>query len=256
MTPERAEGIVLKTTPYGDSDLVVQLLLRTGGRAGAFARSARKSRRRFRGGLQPFQHLSIAITAPRGGQLHGLRETETLCPFHGIAADLHRLAAGSRLLDLLLHTLHDGEGGDPAFSRILSFLHWLNTEERGPAFVETGLHRIELLLLGQLGLLPDLEASARSGQPVEDLPAPVWIPDNGIVDDRERATGERGVHLGKEGVEYIRCVSRGSFAAAELADGQAALREALDLTWRNALGRDLGSRGFYRDVFLRGGGGG
>ena len=48
--PER--GVVLKTTPLRESDLLVVLYTATHGRVAAVARGARKSQRRFAGALQ------------------------------------------------------------------------------------------------------------------------------------------------------------------------------------------------------------
>lgn len=249
MTPAQAEGLVLRTTPFGDKDLVLQLLTETEGRIGAFARGARGSRKRFRGGLAPFLHVRLALVPPRSGDLHSVRDSDVLTAFHGVGADLHRMAAASRLVDLLLHTLQAGEGGGAAFLRVLRFFQWLEQEQRGAPAVEVGLHRMELLLLGHLGLLPDLDRCARSGEPIAPGDAVLWLPEGGVVLPAARYPGEAVVPLGPQGLTYLVGLQEGSFRVAGLADGQAAVRELFDRTWRHVLGRDLNSRSLYRTLF-------
>ncbi|TVR03383.1 MAG: DNA repair protein RecO [Deltaproteobacteria bacterium] len=249
MTPDSTEAIVLRTTPFAEADVVVHLVTSSHGRIGAFARAARRSRRRFRGGLHPFALLRVTLAPRRSGDLWSLRDSETLDARPGIGADLHRMAAGSRLLDLLLHSLQDGEGGGIAFERIRRFLDWLDRETRGPAVLEAGLHRMELLLLGHLGLLPDLHASARSGQDAGGLPEPCWLPGVGIIDAAERLPGESASPLGGDGLAYLHAIAEGSFRRAEDHDARRRTRDALDRQWRDLLGRDLQSRPFYREIF-------
>ncbi|NQW62292.1 MAG: recombination protein O N-terminal domain-containing protein, partial [Deltaproteobacteria bacterium] len=51
-------AIVLRTSPFGESDLVVSLLTEQFGKRSAFAARARTANKKLRGGLRP---LSLAV---------------------------------------------------------------------------------------------------------------------------------------------------------------------------------------------------
>ena len=64
-------GVVLKTTPLRESDLLVVLYTATHGRVAAVARGARKSQRRFAGALQLLVLGRYQIGGSRGSEQGG-----------------------------------------------------------------------------------------------------------------------------------------------------------------------------------------
>ena len=66
MNELRATAVVLRSVDYGEADRVVTFFTREHGKLTAFARAARKSRRRFGAALEPFQRLSIRYRDRRG----------------------------------------------------------------------------------------------------------------------------------------------------------------------------------------------
>src|SRR5688572_7441173 len=60
-------ALVLRRTPYGESDLVVTLFTQTLGQVAALARAARKSQRRFGGNLEPLHTVAVTLDEAAGG---------------------------------------------------------------------------------------------------------------------------------------------------------------------------------------------
>ena len=56
------EGIVLRTWPFEEADLLVSLLTREQGRIKGVARHAMRSRRRFGGALEPMTYVRATYT--------------------------------------------------------------------------------------------------------------------------------------------------------------------------------------------------
>lgn len=159
---ERMEGLVLRTIPYGDSDVVVHLLVRGRGRVAAFARSARSSQRRFGGALEAF-HLVDALIAGKPGQdLSQLREARVVEPHARLREDLHRIAHAGYASELAHDLTRDGEPADALLDLLLAFFGRLG----GGAATSARLRAFELGALDAAGLAPELSACARCGAQV------------------------------------------------------------------------------------------
>ena len=125
-TADRARVFVLRHTPYGDSDLILQGIASDGRRLSFIARGARRSRKRFGGGiLEPGCHLEVVYTdsrQKRGGdsELLTLKEATLICGFDGLRSSWVKLNAaleaiktmsdlrdldGPEVYDLLGHSL-------------------------------------------------------------------------------------------------------------------------------------------------------
>lgn len=88
--------IVLKTTKYGESDLIVNGLTRTGAKKSFFARSALRSKKRFGGGvLEPTHYIEVLFKEKSSlggeGKLHTLQEAHLLEGFEGLRKDYDKL---------------------------------------------------------------------------------------------------------------------------------------------------------------------
>ncbi len=68
-TPQlRTDAIVVRRVAYGEADLIVTLYTRELGKISALARSARRSRKRFGGGLELFNITSLELKKTRANQ--------------------------------------------------------------------------------------------------------------------------------------------------------------------------------------------
>lgn len=158
---EASPAVVLATRPLGDADLLVVLLTPGHGKIRAAARNARKSKRRFAGGLAGGAR-GEAMLVPRPGSLWRL-ETFTPVMAHGkVGRDLTRFAYVAYLCELADALVVEPEPDPRVFSALVTALG-ATVEQEPDAAV---LRWFELTLLGLLGHLPALADCAVCGSPV------------------------------------------------------------------------------------------
>lgn len=93
----RTEALLLRASPYGESDAVTTFLTEATGKIAAVARGARKSSKRFGGALEPVHTLQIEYD-DRGKELVTLKEASIARARIGLSQSLEALeAAGSAL---------------------------------------------------------------------------------------------------------------------------------------------------------------
>lgn len=242
-----SSAILLRAVDYGENDRVVTLLTHTHGKVACFARSARKSSRRFRGGLGAFQPLWVRFQHRDEG-LGTLHDSEATGDAMAIGSDLHKMAVGSFMFELLDSTLNEGQGGGPWFERTLRWIAWLAQEARGALHIEAGGHRMQLLLLYELGLLPDVECCARTGSSLLESERVYWIPGTGIVSGASRFVGEPGLLMDPPVLDYLQRLVSGRFGELR-ADILQRCRLLLFDVWRHTLQSEMRSIEFYSTSF-------
>ena len=137
--------------PYRDADLIVHLLVRGQGRLSAFARGAKKSRRRFPVLSAPAIGRA-ALRERRGSELWELTELDVDPVVLGLAADPRLLGHAAYLTELCERFLPEAEPCPEVFDLVCAAFR-----EVAQAGARTVLLRaFELQLLRQLGWLPDL----------------------------------------------------------------------------------------------------
>jgi len=161
------EAYVLATHPLGDADLIVTLLSRQNGQIRAVARSARNSRRRFGGRLEPLTSVRAVWFEKEGRDLHRLEGLEAVRSFAEMQADPARQAACAVLAELSMSFAQEGQS-EPEGFRLIGAV--LDAMERGVA-PSVLLRYFEYWTLRIHGLLPDLVndstgAGAREGREV------------------------------------------------------------------------------------------
>jgi DNA repair protein RecO (recombination protein O) len=243
--PIEVEAVVLRTIPYGDSDLVVHLFARGRGKLAAFARTARKSAKRFGGGLEPFAVLSAELHERRGRDLLDLRTATLLEGHFRLRTDLSRLAHAGYATELVRELLRDHEPNDPLFEGLVTFYDHLTREE--PRSVT--LRAFELLALDASGLAPVLDRCARCGR---DLDADGRF-DPGVGGAACRACSTNSsIPLDRAAVRLLSALRDGGLAAATRADERDlpldGARQALRIFIDHHVHHDLRSVAFLRDV--------
>lgn len=158
------QAIVLKAIPHKETDLIVHLLARERGRRNAFARSAKKSKKRFPGGIQPFSHIRCIMNVKRTTTLCNLDSAELISSYPEIQTDLTRIYMASYYCELLDKLLVEGECYPDIFELVLFFFNRL-----GKSTVSRK-HRIffELRLMELLGFQPDFQYCGESGKELGD----------------------------------------------------------------------------------------
>jgi DNA repair protein RecO (recombination protein O) len=171
------DAILLRAVAYGESDRVVTLLGKSTGRVSALARGARKSVKRFGGGLG-LGASGQATLRDRGGELMGLESFEVNEGRIGLGGDLARTAHASYAIELC-DRLCGPRHPEPAVYEWLD--GFLARVETVGATAER-LRVFELGLLGRLGIGAsfDCVACGRSDAELRDE-STRWHPERGGV---------------------------------------------------------------------------
>jgi DNA repair protein RecO (recombination protein O) len=148
-------AIVLRAVAYGEADRVVTLLGRTTGRVSAVARAARKSQRRFGGGLG-LGASGEAVLRERSGDadLMWLERFDVAEGRLGLGSDLGRMAHAGYAAELCERLCAPRQPEPALYDWLARFLELI--EQRGASAER--LRAFELGLLSRLGLCPSFEA--------------------------------------------------------------------------------------------------
>jgi DNA repair protein RecO (recombination protein O) len=172
-------AIVLRAVSYGEADRVVTLFGRTTGRVSALARGARKSQRRFAGGLGLGSVGDISVRERAGAELLTLESFDVTASHGSFGTDVARMAHAAYVSELVSKLCAPRQVELAVFDLLATFLDLLDAE----GATAERLRVFELGLLGRLGYGPMVAHCAvcggdRSGaEPV----AYRWDPDRGGV---------------------------------------------------------------------------
>lgn len=156
---ERTEGIVLRTFPYGEADLLVTYLTRDLGLRKAFAKSPRKIKSRFGSSLEPFTCARVAFFGREDAALPRLTQSDIVRPFQGVRESLSSMLMLSAMAELTINFLREGVRSAEAF---VLFREVLEMMEKEPRRLYPILYRVRFL--GLKGYLPSLRGCAKCGR--------------------------------------------------------------------------------------------
>lgn len=160
MAAVTTSAILLRSIDYGESDRIVTLMGRDTGCLGAIARGARKSQRRFGGGLGLCNVGDAALRERGGAELLTLERFDVTETFPSLGTDVVRMGHAAYVAELLAKLCAPRQAEPGIFDLALEFLVLL--EARGPLSLR--LRVFELALLGRLGFAPALESCAVCGR--------------------------------------------------------------------------------------------
>lgn len=124
----REEGIIIRSTDYGESNKIIVLFTPTYGKISLMARGAKKSKSRLFAAIQLFTHGEYMYYQSRAGQMGTLNQAEILANHHLLRDDLHMTAYSAYLVELTDRLIGEQEGGAYLFSQLQA---GLDTIEQG-----------------------------------------------------------------------------------------------------------------------------
>jgi DNA repair protein RecO (recombination protein O) len=151
MALRETEAIVLRTYPLREADLLVTLFTRAEGKVRGVARSAKKSKRRFGGALEPLTYVRAFYDVKEGQDLARLDACEVLESPMASEVSYARAVALGHIAELLDELLPDRESNDAIFRLTLSVLHVLTGPE-----IWMPVTYFDLWLTRLVGFLPEL----------------------------------------------------------------------------------------------------
>ncbi|MCI5072179.1 DNA repair protein RecO [bacterium] len=155
MTEEKTQAIVLSNSVYGESDMIVSLLTKDFGKISAFAVAAKKSKKRFAGGIDLFSFLQIQIKPPKSKSsfLWRLEKTQLINAFYPLRSNLKALASMSYLSECLKKLLADEQKQESLF---MWWEETLNKVAQGHCQSSIDYLKMDFELLSMLGYKPHL----------------------------------------------------------------------------------------------------
>jgi DNA repair protein RecO (recombination protein O) len=158
MALKESEAIVLRTYPLREADLLVTLFTRAEGKVRGVARSAKKSKRRFGGALEPLTYIRAYYEDRERQELTRLDACEVLESPLATEVSYPRAVALGHVAELLDELLPDREANDAVFRLSLSVL----TTLRGPE-IWMPVTYFQLWMTRLVGFLPELSECMECG---------------------------------------------------------------------------------------------
>jgi DNA repair protein RecO (recombination protein O) len=151
MSLKQSEAIVLRTYPLREADLLVTLFTRAEGKVKGIARSAKRSKRRFGGALEPLTWVRAYYDDREGQELSRLDSCDILESPLSVTVDYPRVVALEHVAEMLDELLPDREANDAIFRLAVSVLHQLRAGS-----IWMPLTYFQLWLVRLVGFLPEL----------------------------------------------------------------------------------------------------
>lgn len=201
MALKESEAIVLRTYPLRESDLLVTLFTRVEGKVRGVARSAKKSKRRFGGALEPLTYVRAFYDERERQELVRLDSCEVIDSPMATEIGYPRAVALGHVAELLDELLPDREASDAVFRLTLSVLK----ELRG-AKLWMAVTYFELWMTRLMGFLPELSECAVCGRSLDGSRAFYHALADGLVclDDKRVASSEMSSESRKIAAQMLR----------------------------------------------------
>lgn len=153
------EGIVIRTLPYGEADLLVTFFTLDFGILKAFAKSPRKTRSRFGSSLEPLTCSRISVMGKEGSALPRLTQADIIRPFQGLREDVGCFLMLTEMAELIMSFMIEGEVNREAYHLLRQVMEMMETDCKR----QLGL-LFKLRFLALKGYQPHLRCCARCGK--------------------------------------------------------------------------------------------
>lgn len=149
----KTRGVVLKTTDYGESSVIVQILTEKLGLQSYIINSVKKPKAKIsRNMLQPLHLLDMVVYHKNAGNVQRIAELKNSPVLQTIPYDVIKSSLAIFLNEVMYKAIRQQSADENLFSFIFSAIEWLDHQT-------TGLANFHLLFLTQLtrylGFYPD-----------------------------------------------------------------------------------------------------
>ena len=153
------DGIVIKTSVTGESDLIVFVLTRSNGVIRAFAKGARGMKSKLHAGSALFAYCGFSFSEKNG--VYHVAEAEVRNIFFALRGDMAKLSLAQYFCEILLKTLPDGQTDEEYLRLMLNALYALCENKKEILQVKAVF---ELRLASLSGYAPPVHACAGCGK--------------------------------------------------------------------------------------------
>lgn len=178
MSSEKSEGLILRVTDFSETSRIVVLFTCEFGKISALAKGGRRLKGPFESALDLLSTCQIVFLRKNTSGLDLLTEAKLVTRFHPQDRDLNSLYAGYYLAELLLGLTEDYDPHPALYSAAHDALEMFRTSET----TMIGVVRFELVLLREIGQLPDFDYCAACGAELtEGRTFGFWVSEGGLI---------------------------------------------------------------------------
>ncbi|MFC6099941.1 DNA repair protein RecO [Olivibacter domesticus] len=129
----KTRGIVLRTTPYAESSVVVQVFTEKFGVQSYLVNGVKKAKAKISiNVLQPLHLLELVVYQKNSGGLQRMAEARQLPPFQRIPYDIIKSSLVLFLNEMLYKSVKQQGPDDAMFEFVFNAVNWLDSSERTP----------------------------------------------------------------------------------------------------------------------------
>jgi DNA repair protein RecO (recombination protein O) len=199
MSAEKGEGLILRVTDFSETSRIVVLFTREFGKISALAKGGRRLKGPFESALDLLATCQIVFLRKHTSGLDLLTESKLITRFHPCERDLVCLYAGYYVAELLLGLTEDY---DPHPELYLAAQEAL-VSFAAPETARLGVLRFELVVLREIGQLPDFESCVACGSRLtEGRTFGFWVSQGGLIcpDCQHEEYTQLSIHAGTAAV--------------------------------------------------------
>lgn len=154
---QKCEGIVIRTTDYGETNKIITLYTREWGKLGVMARGAKKPNSRLSSITQLFTHGYFLVQ--RGTGLGSVQQGEMITSLRGIGEDIFLTAYASYIVELTDKCTEEKKPNPFQFELLFQTLNYMNEGYDSDVLMNI----YEMKMLNVLGLYPILNQCSVCG---------------------------------------------------------------------------------------------
>lgn len=154
---QKCEGIVIRTTDYGETNKIITIYTREWGKIGAMARGAKKPNSRLAAVSQLFTYGYFLVQKSTG--LGGMQQGEMISSMRSIREDIFLTAYASYIVELTDKSTDDKKPNPYLFEMLYQTLNYMNEGYD----LDVLMFIYELKMLNVLGLYPVLNQCSVCG---------------------------------------------------------------------------------------------
>ena len=178
MSMEKSEAIILRVTDFSETSRIVVLYSRDFGKLSALAKGGRRLKGPFESSLDLLARCSVVFIRKTTATLDLLTEAKLVTRFRPAERELTCLYAGYYVAELLLALTEDYDPSPVLYEAAISALQAFESIDKLPLAVL----RFELMILREIGQLPDFETCAGCGARLaEGQVFGFWVSQGGLI---------------------------------------------------------------------------
>ena len=209
MSLEKADAIVIRMVDFSESSRVVTFFSREFGKFAALAKGAKRIKGPFDAALDLLSECRVVFIRKSAGSLNLLTEARLVNRFRPETPDLHRVYSGYYVAELLLGLTEDFDPAPELYDLATSTLSSISSLS---THLPSVLVSFELLLLRQIGVLPNLFECAVCGEATDESRETGkayshWVTQGGLLCSHCRREEYSGTAVSAKTIRVLRQLS-------------------------------------------------